>query len=126
MEVLSLLAEARAAGLNVRAEGDTLIVRGPRSAEAIVAQLRDHKPEVLALLEAADPEVAWRVAALRPQISARGPIRWLAARTDTPATDAPRCCGSCGDPLPVGRRFRCVPCVRAIEIVLNAVQEEVE
>jgi hypothetical protein len=50
MDVLALIAQARAAGLTVRADDDRLIVNGPRSAEAIVMQLRDHKLAVLALL----------------------------------------------------------------------------
>jgi hypothetical protein len=45
-----LLAEARAAGLTARAEGDRLVVRGPRSAEALMRRLLAHKPDVLAAL----------------------------------------------------------------------------
>jgi hypothetical protein len=125
MDGLMVLAQARAAGLEVHAEGDTLVIRGPASADALARAVLAHKPEVLALLAAVDPEVTWRVEALRPQIPARGPIRRFVTRTETPATDAPRCCGRCGDPLPEGRRFRCAPCVRAVEIVLNAVHDEV-
>jgi hypothetical protein len=45
-----LLAEAEDAGLKVRAEGDRLVVRGPRSAEALMRRLIDRKPDVLAAL----------------------------------------------------------------------------
>ena len=51
MDGLTLLAEARGQGLEVRAQGDRLIVRGPRSAEALARSLLDHKAEVLAELE---------------------------------------------------------------------------
>jgi len=48
---LTLLAEARAAGLDVEAGADgRLIVRGPRSAEAIARRLLAHKADVMALL----------------------------------------------------------------------------
>jgi hypothetical protein len=45
---LSLLAEARLAGLSVAAEGDRLVIRGPRKAEVVALRLIDHKGEVLA------------------------------------------------------------------------------
>jgi len=47
---VKLLEEARAAGLRVRAEGDRLIVRGPKSAEPVAKALLAKKAEVLALL----------------------------------------------------------------------------
>ena len=47
-----LLADARAAGLEVRAESERLIVRGPAAAEALAGRLLDNKPTVLAELEA--------------------------------------------------------------------------
>lgn len=47
---VKLLEEARAAGLKVRAEGDRLIVRGPKSAEPVAKALLAKKAEVLALL----------------------------------------------------------------------------
>jgi hypothetical protein len=37
--------------------------------------------------------------------------------------DAPGCCLSCGDPHGPDRRFRCGPCVRAAEIVINEAWE---
>lgn len=49
---LTLLHEARRAGLRVRTEGGRLIVRGPRSQEALARRLLEHKAEVLAALEA--------------------------------------------------------------------------
>lgn len=50
MDVLDLLARARAAGLTVHADGGKLIVRGPKSAEALARELGAHKAELLALL----------------------------------------------------------------------------
>jgi hypothetical protein len=70
-----------------------------------------------------DPEVAWRVAALRPQVPTRGPIPHLVVRLDNPAVSVQGHCRSCGDLLPEGRQFCCAQCVRAVEIVLNAVRE---
>ncbi len=48
MDGLSLLADAAAAGLVVTAAGDKLLVRGPRSADALARQLIEHKVAVLA------------------------------------------------------------------------------
>jgi hypothetical protein len=55
MDGLTLLQQARAAGLAVRAEGDRLCVRGPRRAEALARLLLDHKAQVLAALAPAAP-----------------------------------------------------------------------
>lgn len=53
MDAVALLDHARAVGLKVYADGDRLIVRGPRSADAIAQRLLDHKSEVLAALTVA-------------------------------------------------------------------------
>ncbi len=50
MDVLTLLAEARAAGLRITAERDRLVVTGPRTAAAMVRLLAEHKNDVLAAL----------------------------------------------------------------------------
>lgn len=127
MEPLTLIAQARAAGLELWTEGDRLKVRGPREAEPIVAQLRDQKPAVMALLAAGDMEVQWRLAAFRERIPAHGPI-WPPRLRDTPLCDTPGHCSLCGDPLPTDQdalpRFpRCRPCVRALWLALNAERE---
>ena len=122
-DALTALAEARAAGLEVRAEPGRLVVRGPRSRAALARRLLDRTAEVLALLAAEDEEVAWRVAAMRPQVPTRGPIPFLVAR-DAPA--APRRCPSCGDPLGEGRSLRCEPCARAAWLVLHQAREGVD
>jgi hypothetical protein len=51
--VAALLAEARAAGLSLKVDGDRLIVRGPKAAEPIVRRLRDAKPAILERLRTA-------------------------------------------------------------------------
>ncbi len=70
MDGLTLLEEARAAGLTVRADGERLRIRGPRRAEPMAQRLIAHKAAVLAALIAppADPEIRvedldmnWRV-----------------------------------------------------------------
>lgn len=50
MDIRELLAEARAAGLLLRAEGDRVHVEGPKKAEPIIAQLKERKPELLEAL----------------------------------------------------------------------------
>ena len=62
---VTALAEARAAGLEVRAEPGRLVVRGPRSRAALAHRLLARKDEVLALLAAEDAAVAWRAAVMR-------------------------------------------------------------
>ncbi len=53
MDGLSLLADAAAAGLVVTAAGDKLLIRGPRSADALARRLIEHKVAVLAALPTA-------------------------------------------------------------------------
>jgi predicted RNA binding protein YcfA (HicA-like mRNA interferase family) len=74
---------------------------------------------------ARDAEVAWRVEAMRPQIPPRGPIPFLLARLEVTTPYAPGHCGSCGDPLDAGQRFRCSPCQQAAWQALNEVREGV-
>ena len=61
MDGLTLLAEARAAGLAVRAEAGRLVIDGPRSAAALAERLIAAKPAVLAALgaEQGGPGVWW-------------------------------------------------------------------
>ena len=51
MDGVTLIEEARLAGLTVSAKGELLKVRGPKRAERIAQNLLRHKPEVLAALE---------------------------------------------------------------------------
>lgn len=50
MDGLTLLYEATAAGLTVRVDGDRLVIRGPKVADAVARRLLEHKPEVVAAL----------------------------------------------------------------------------
>lgn len=50
MDGLSLLTDAATAGLTVRVDGDRLVIRGPRAADAVARCLLEHKPEVVAAL----------------------------------------------------------------------------
>jgi len=50
MEGLTLLREAREAGLQIAVVGDSLEIVGPKSATPIVERIRQHKAEVLAAL----------------------------------------------------------------------------
>ena len=66
MDGLALLAEARDAGLEVRARGNRLVIRGPKRAENVARLLLDQKPVVLDALRVATHEwgdaaeaVAW-------------------------------------------------------------------
>jgi hypothetical protein len=54
MDGLTLLSEGRAAGLIVLADGGRLVIRGPRSADAVARQLLAHKAVVLAAMAADD------------------------------------------------------------------------
>ena len=51
MDSLALLIKARAAGFQMRAEGERLIVRGPKRLAALAQELLRHKAKVLDLLE---------------------------------------------------------------------------
>jgi hypothetical protein len=54
MDGVTLLRRAQQAGLAVKAEGDTLIIRGPKRAEPIARLLIENKPDVLAVLAPPD------------------------------------------------------------------------
>ena len=50
MDAVALLHRAQEVGLRIETMGDTLLVRGPKRAEAVVKLLAEHKAEVLAAL----------------------------------------------------------------------------
>ena len=54
MEGLDLLLRAQAAGLDVSVDGDSLVIRGPRSADALALSLLAHKADLLTLLARQD------------------------------------------------------------------------
>jgi hypothetical protein len=55
MDAVGLLERAEAAGLKVTTNGDKLVVRGPRSAEALALELIKNKPEVIEVLRTPSP-----------------------------------------------------------------------
>jgi|SRR5579883_856279 len=68
--------------------------------------------------------LAWRVAAMRPQVPEWGALPFLRARQDVPTGTAS--CWSCGEHLPANRRYRCSLCARAAWIVLHRVREGID
>lgn len=123
MDPTELLAELNRRGVAIAVAGDRLRFR-PQNAVTpdLRAALVEHKADLIRLLSADDIEVAWRIEAMRPQVPRTGTIPILLARPE--AKTAPGgTCVSCGDSLTPDRRIRCVPCVSAVERVLNEVRE---
>jgi hypothetical protein len=61
MDTLALLHRAQEVGLRIEPMGDTLLVRGPKRAEAVVKLLAEHKAEVLAALSSSIVDAScWR------------------------------------------------------------------
>jgi hypothetical protein len=77
MSPLDLLSEARAAGLVVTTDGDKLLIRGPKRADALARQLLAQKAEVLPLLTTLDVTQPPRPA--QPAVDA---MPWDAAAAD--------------------------------------------
>lgn len=124
MNAYEVIAQAQAVGLTLQADGDRLMVRGPRAATLpLLDTLRAYKPAILAVLVHEAAEVAWRMAVFRRQVPPHGTIPFLVARVTARKDDAPRTCGHCGDSLAEGRRFCCAACQRAKELVLGEVRE---
>ncbi len=122
----AIIQEMRQLGMQVRADTEASKVRfGPSGAMPweLRLRLREHKSDVLTLLAREAAEIAWRVAALRLQVPARGPIPFLIARQASRSLGEAPWCLSCGDTLAQGRQVRCSLCVRAIETVLTEVRE---
>lgn len=124
MSAATLLAELRSLGMVLGATGERLHYEAPEGTltPALWAAMRDQKYPILALLAAEDPEMAWRVAAMRDRhpIPPNGPYPFLTAR------DVPRGTGgclSCGEPLTVRSdskpSFRCTPCAHAAQLLLD-------
>lgn len=114
--VAQVLKDARVAGLQVLAEDDRLIVRGPKRWQELAETVLRHKPEILMLLAKERDEIAWRAEAMRCQVRPGRPIPFLVAR----ACEAiPEHCLSCGEGLPSGHRVRCHWCVGAAQQVLG-------
>ena len=120
MRVVEIIEQVRDLDAQLVVEEGHLVVHG--YGEGLPADLWralvEHKAELLAAL--AGKEADWRVATMRRQVPAAGPIPTLAARPDL--SFKPGCCTSCGEPLPAGDRYRCSPCVEAAWIVLREVR----
>jgi hypothetical protein len=115
-----LVTEARSAGMVVTFEEEDLVLTGLPDHEDLAVRLLDHKPDVLAFLQHEfDREVGWRFDAIRPQIPINGPVPVLVARE---VDGGPGCCLSCGDP--VEGKWRCHPCLAAIERALDEVNSK--
>lgn len=93
----------------------------PRRVDAESACDKSDKSDKSLTAETDEAETAWRVEAMRRQIRPGPVIPFLVARRDF--VDAPGRCLSCGDPVGPDRRYRCGPCVRAAEIVVNEAWE---
>ncbi len=126
MTAEDLIAEVWALGVELRPAPDgSRILYRPRDALAPewVERLREHKPEVLALLSELEAQVKWRAEVMRQQVAPTGPIGYLCARPRTPAHDTPGHCGSCGEPKEPGQRYVCIACQRAKWLALNETRE---
>lgn len=83
----------------------------------------DKSPEDAALLEQQNPDVVWRMAALRSQVPPCGPIGRLHLRLTSPTVTTAQFCRMCGDVLAENRRYRCVNCQHALWLVLSPERE---
>ena len=123
MNAAELITELEARGVLIEAAGDRLRVDAPKG--AITPELREAlaacKAGVLAILNAPDGEIEWRVEAMLPQIPNIGLIPFLVAKP-VEAVE-PNCCHSCGDCLNGTNGYVCGPCTqakhRAIEIAFS-------
>ena len=86
MEGLKLLEEARSVGLSVRVEGGELIIRGPRSADAVAHRLLANKAEVVACFNGTGNEsdsdmelLAWAAALSERDLELPNPIKYVEA-----------------------------------------------
>ncbi|MFT4037634.1 MAG: hypothetical protein QM692_05590 [Thermomicrobiales bacterium] len=111
-----MLREAQAAGLLIQAEGDRLLVRGPKRLQEVALEVLRHKPEILTLLAMERDEIAWRAARMQGQVLPGKPIPVLVARACPVGAGQ---CVSCGEDMAPGERVRCRWCVTAAQQVLG-------
>ena len=90
--VSAMLEAAEVAGLEVRVEGDRLVVRGPRKAEPVAKQLLDHKAELVTHLSRS-PATATAVTRAYEAALAR----WLNGHP--PSNIDPDRCAACDGPV---------------------------
>lgn len=82
MDGLTLLRQAREAGLAVRAHGENLVIRGPKRAELLARLLLENKSKVLIALDRPSEEGQWSDRyASRIAHWFRGDRRWFEAKS---------------------------------------------
>ena len=96
MDGVSLLDEARAAGIDLRIDGERLVVRGPRSAEAMARRLLARKSEVMALMAHDDAPPGSAPVRYLPPAGCLGPT--ACARLGPCARHAAARCAVAGEP----------------------------
>jgi hypothetical protein len=112
----------RAKGIKLRADLAAGCIRyRPRGAVdlRLYNALCDLNDELVALLSRDDPEIAWRVEAMRAQVPAHGPILALCARLDVSIPTPPGMCASCGEPREAGQTYVCRACQAAKRLTLE-------
>jgi tubulysin polyketide synthase-like protein len=123
----ALLAELRARGVELTADGDALCYRGPKGSVTpeLRALLVEQKPALLRLLTprptVTDPALNYRVAAFQAQVE-----RWATTGQvgvpllALPGAPEPRigACLSCGKAIE-GGLLRCSLCRHAVDVVLG-------
>jgi hypothetical protein len=77
MEAVALLQRAQEAGLRIELMGDTLLVRGPKRAEAVVKLLAVRKAQVLAALSPSFVDAGW----WRERFTAKS-VQWFVGGRD--------------------------------------------
>lgn len=119
MTAKAVLAELERAGIRVRLTDQGFAFK-PRLDGRLRAMVTTHA--AADLLRALDPEVAWRVAAMRPQLTGAAAVPLLLARRPEGACAA-NACIACGDSLPEVPPLgsgRCRPCRVAVSLVATA------
>lgn len=119
MNAAKLIEELRSRGVTLEAAGDRIRVDAPKG--ALTPELRlvltDRKVEIIALLKSGEAEIAWRTAAMLPQIPDKGSLPFLVAREAVEPQAG--CCLSCGDPLNQDDAYRCAACGRAANLAIE-------
>ena len=75
---IDLLAEAQSAGLAVKADGDRLVIEGPKGAAVVAQKLIQHKAEVMAVLAATTPAATPQKPRPPEQAQSKTPAKKLA------------------------------------------------
>jgi TubC N-terminal docking domain len=123
MNATKLITELEARGVLIEATGGRLRVDAPKGAitPELCEALAACKAEVLAILNAPEDEIEWRIEAMLSQIPNVGPIPFLVAKPMEAIE--PNCCHSCSGYLNGTKGYVCGPCSqakhRALEIAFS-------